>query len=192
MKNNIIQVKNKKSVNGLSLIHTSKTLSLAYYWDIDGEPTPYIDVYLNAEESQDIVNEVSKEINHVRRGKGIKKYIDRAITRAGSSNGKDNGNHGNNTSIPHRAGNDKLDRYILRKGRYFNNPSLYVKTQRADRYNRDRVNTVSSSPTRAQRKQMIEHVEDLAKRLHLDNIEIVNSVSGLEPISHSYRQLRKH
>ena len=34
--------------------------------------------------------------------------------------------------------------------------------------------------TRAQRKQMIEHVEDLAKRLHLDNIEIVNSVSGLE------------
>ena len=153
----------------------------AYYWNIDGEPIPYIDVYLNAEESQDVVNEVSKEINHVRRGKGIKKYIDRAITRAGSSNGKNNGNHGNNTSIPHRAGNDKLGGNILRKGRYFDNPSLYVKTQRADRYNREGINsTLSSSPIRAQRKQMIEHVEDLAKRLHLDNIEIVNSVSGLE------------
>lgn len=153
----------------------------AYYWNIDGEPTPYIDVYLNAEESQDVVNEVSKEINHVRRGKGIKKYIDRAITRAGSSNGKNNGNHGNNTSIPHRAGNDKLGGNILRKGRYFDNPSLYVKTQRADRYNREGINsTVSSSPAPAQRRQMVEHAENLAKRLHLDNIEIVNSVSGLE------------
>ena len=153
----------------------------AYYWNIDGEPTPYIDVYLNAEESQDVVNEVSKEINHVRRGKGIKKYIDRAITRAGSSNGKNNGNHGNNTSIPHRAGNDKLGGNILRKGRYFDNPSLYVKTQRADRYNREVTNsTVSSSPAPAHRRQMVEHAENLAKRLHLDNIEIVNSVSGLE------------
>lgn len=153
----------------------------AYYWNIDGEPTPYIDVYLNAEESQDVVNEVSKEINHVRRGKGIKKYIDRAITRAGSSNGKNNGNHGNNTSIPHRAGNDKLGGNILRKGRYFDNPSLYVKTQRADRYNREVINsTVSSSPAPAHRRQMVEHAENLAKRLHLDNIEIVNSVSGLE------------
>ena len=38
----------------------------------------------------------------------------------------------------------------------------------------------NSSPTRAQRRQMVEHAENLAKRLHLDNIEIVNSVSGLE------------
>ena len=41
-------------------------------------------------------------------------------------------------------------------------------------------NNKNKKNTRAQRKQMIEHVEDLAKRLHLDNIEIVNSVSGLE------------
>ena len=101
----------------LPLIHTSETLSLA----------PTLQKYNKI--STNNVNEVNKEINHVIRGKRIKKYIDRAIVRAGSSNSKDNGNHGNNTSMPHRAGNDKLDSNIFRKGRYFDNPSLYVKTQ---------------------------------------------------------------
>ena len=152
----------------------------AYYWNVNGEPIPYVDVYLNAEESQDVIKKIQKQNEKRRTHIGIRGYIDRAIVRAGSSNGKDNGYHGNNTSIPHRAGNDKLGGNILRKGRYFDNPSLYVKTQRADRYNRDRVNTVSSSPAPVQRRQMVEHAENLAKRLHLDNIEIVNSVSGLE------------
>ena len=153
----------------------------AYYWNIDGEPIPYIDVYLNAEESQEVVNLVNEEIKNDGKEPRVESYVNSVVRWARARQSSNNGNNGNNTSIPHRAGNDKLGGNILRKGRYFNNPSLYVKTQRADRYNRDGISsTVSSTPTPAQRRQMVEHAENLAKRLHLDNIEIVNSVSGLE------------
>ena len=61
-----------------------------------------------------------------------------------------------------------------------NIPQMFESSTLESENLRNNNNESSSSPTRAQRKQMIEHVEDLAKRLHLDNIEIVNSVSGLE------------
>ena len=151
----------------------------AYYWNINGEPIPYIDVYLNAEESQDVIRKIQR-LNEKRRVHiGIGEYIDRAIDRAENTYGDSNGSISNNESGEGSSRNDKLGRNIQRKGRYAYNPSLYVKTSRADRYTRDGINTFSS-PTRAQRRQMIEHVENLAKRLHLDNIETVNSVSGLD------------
>ncbi len=153
----------------------------AYYWNIDGEPIPYIDVYLNAEESQEVVNLVNEEIKNDGKEPRVESYVNSVVRWARTRQSSNNGNNGNNNSISSSRKIDGLDRNILRKGRYFDNPSLYVKTQRADRYNRDGINsTVSSSPAPAQRRQMVEHAENLAKRLHLDNIEIVNSVSGLE------------
>ena len=165
--------------NGEGIAYTDNHF-YAYYWNVNGEPMPYVDVYLNAEESQDIVNQINQEIKNDGKEPRVKQYINTAIGWAWTKQSSDNGNNGNNNSMPSSAEDDKLDSNILRKGRYFDNPSLYVKTQRADRYNRDRVNTVSSSPAPVQRRQMVEHAENLAKRLHLDNIEIVNSVSGLE------------
>ena len=165
--------------NGEGIAYTDNHF-YAYYWNVNGEPMPYVDVYLNAEESQDIVNQINQEIKNDGKEPRVKQYINTAIGWAWTKQSSDNGNNGNNNSMPSSAEDDKLDSNILRKGRYFDNPSLYVKTQRADRYNRDRVNTVSSTPTPAHRRQMVEHAENLAKRLHLDNIEIVNSVSGLE------------
>jgi len=61
-----------------------------------------------------------------------------------------------------------------------NIPQMFESSTLESENLRNNNNESSSSPTRVQRRQMIEHVEDLAKRLHLDNIEIVNSVSGLE------------
>lgn len=61
-----------------------------------------------------------------------------------------------------------------------NIPQMFESSTLESENLRNNNNESSSSPTRAQRKQMIEHVENLAKKLHLDNIEIVNSVSGLD------------
>ena len=153
----------------------------AYYWNIDGEPIPYIDVYLNAEESQEVVNLVNEEIKNDGKEPRVESYVNSVVRWARTKQSSNNGNNGNDNGMPSSTRNGRLDRDILRQGRYFDNPSLYVKTQRADRYNRDRVNsTISASPTPAQRRQLVEHAENLAKRLQLDNIEIVNSVSGLE------------
>ncbi len=51
---------------------------------------------------------------------------------------------------------------------------VLYRSDNEDSLNKNKVNYP------AQRRQMVEHAENLAKRLHLDNIEIVNSVSGLE------------
>lgn len=104
----------------------------AYYRNINGEPVPYASVYMNEEVSQDVVNQVNKELGNVRASERIKKYLDRGISRAWSDEAKNNANDGDNSSISNRRRNEVLGSDILRKGRYFDNPSLYVKTSRTD------------------------------------------------------------
>lgn len=104
----------------------------AYYRNINGEPVPYASVYMNEAVSQDVVNQVNKELGDVRASERIKKYLDRGISRAWSDEAKNNANDGDNSSISNRRRNEVLGSDILRKGRYFDNPSLYVKTSRTD------------------------------------------------------------
>lgn len=117
--------------DGEGIAYTDNFLS-AYYWNIDGQPIPYASVYLNRKQSQDIVNQVNQEIKDGRKDKRAKEYIDSAIEWAWISKTTNNVNNGNNNSLSNRARNGRLGSNLLRKGRYYDNPSLYVKTQRPD------------------------------------------------------------
>lgn len=117
--------------DGEGIAYTDNFL-YAYYWNIDGQPIPYASVYLNREQSQDIVNQVNQEIKDGREKEGIKQYFDRFVIRARSPKDENNANNGNNSSIPTSTNHDRLGSRLLRKRGYYNNPSLYVKTQRPD------------------------------------------------------------
>ena len=117
--------------DGEGIAYTDNFL-YAYYWNNEGDPIPFASVYLNSENSQNIVKEVINEIKNGRGNKGIKQYFDRAIARARSSYSENNANNGNNNSTSPSTNNDRLDSNISRKGRYYDSPNLYVKTQRAD------------------------------------------------------------
>ena len=108
----------------------------AYYWNINGQPIPYVSVYLNREQSQDIVNQVNQEIKDGRKDKRAKEYFDIAVARYELLQSADNADNGNHSSASDRRGNVRLGNSLLRKGRYFDRPSLYVKTRRTDEVNR--------------------------------------------------------
>lgn len=117
--------------DGEGIAYTDNFL-YAYYWNIDGQPIPYASVYLNREQSQDIVNQVNQEIKDGREDKRAKEYFDSAVKRYELFKNSDYANDGNNSSPPNRRDNMRLGNRLLRKGGYYNNPSLYVKTQRPD------------------------------------------------------------
>lgn len=117
--------------DGEGIAYTDNFL-YAYYWNIDGQPIPYASVYLNREQSQDIVNQVNQEIKDGRKDKRAKEYFDSAVKRYELFKNSDYANDGNNSSTPNRRDNMRLGNRLLRKGGYYNNPSLYVKTQRPD------------------------------------------------------------
>ncbi len=104
----------------------------AYYWNNVGDPIPFASVYLNSDNSQDVVNQVNKEIKDVRKGQRVKKYFDTAVARYEVLQSQDNANDGDNRSISNRRGNVRLGNRLLQKGKYYDSPNLYVKTQRAD------------------------------------------------------------
>ena len=104
----------------------------AYYRNINGEPVPYASVYMNEYESQDVVNQVNKELGNVRKGERTKFYFDRVAIRVGALQSENNANNGSNQNAPRSVGNSGVVQGLLRKGRYYDNPSLYVKTSRTD------------------------------------------------------------
>ena len=107
----------------------------AYYWNNEGEPIPFASVYLNSENSKQIIEQVKEEIKNDRRGKkGSRFYIDRANGLARNQQSENNASSRNDKSVRNRNGNDKLDSNLLRKGRYYDIPSLYIKAQRPDWY----------------------------------------------------------
>lgn len=117
--------------NGEGIAYTDNYF-YAYYVNNENVPIPFARVFLNAEESQDIVNQAIQEKKNGREKEGVKKYIDWAVERVRSQQGQDNANNGNNSSLQNRRRNGKLGSDLSRKGRYYGSPSLYVKTQRAD------------------------------------------------------------
>lgn len=119
----------------------------AYYWNIDGEPIPYVDVNLNGVNSQDVVKIYNKQVIENGKQRNVRESIGQLNDITRNLRSKRNDGISNNKGSSDSRRNGILGSKLLRKGRYFNNPSLYVKTQRADRYNRDGINsTVSSSP----------------------------------------------
>jgi hypothetical protein len=87
---------------------------------------------MNEYESQDVVNQVNKELGNVRKGERTKFYFDRVAIRVGALQSENNANNGSNQNAPRSVGNSGVVQGLLRKGRYYDNPSLYVKTSRTD------------------------------------------------------------
>ena len=104
----------------------------AFYRNIDGQVIPYASVYLNRNDSQDVVNETRKEIANVTKGERTKYYFDRAVVRFRAIQRENNADNGNYQSISLPVRNSGVVRRLLRKGRYYDNPHLYVKTPRTD------------------------------------------------------------
>lgn len=119
--------------NGEGVAYTDNYF-YAYYLNIGGQVIPFASVYLNSLESQEVVNQVKQEIKNGRKKEGIKQYFDRAFIRARSLRSQDNADNGDNNGLSSPTNDGRLDAGLLRKGRYYDRPSLYVKTQRVDRF----------------------------------------------------------
>lgn len=183
------------AVNNFGLEHDGEGITYtdnyfyAYYYNIDGVPIPYASVYLNADVSQDLIKEIQDEINRRGVAQRMQVYYNRVVGMLQNKPHKDRHYNSNNHSIPSRRGNVALFGKLRRKGRYFYNPSLYVKTGRADgngrgggRIDEDTLRqganaTTLSRPTVA---SLQAHAQNLVERLHLPNVEIVTDASQLE------------
>ena len=99
--------------------------------------TTFASVYLNAEESQDVVSKYNQQTNESGEQRRVRGYLDRANAFARNIQSERNAEFSNNKSASNTRRNDSLGSDISRKGRYFDHPSLYVKTQRVDRYGLD-------------------------------------------------------
>lgn len=119
--------------NGEGVTYTDNFF-YGYYRNINGDAIPFASVYLNRQESQDVVNKVSKEIGNGREEGGIKKYIDTAIERYEFLQNQNYAYNGNNSGVSNRGGNVRLGDSLLQKGRYYYRPDLFVKARRADRF----------------------------------------------------------
>lgn len=106
----------------------------AYYQNNDGNAIPFASVYLNSLESQVVVNQINQEIKDGRQKEGIKQYLDRAVVRARGIKSQNNADYGDNNNLSSATNDGRLVSGLLRKGRYYDRPSLYVKTQRVDRF----------------------------------------------------------
>ena len=95
---------------------------------------PFASVYLNAEESQDVVSKYNQQTNESGEDRRVRGYLDRANAFARNIQSERNAEFSTNKSSSNIRRNDSLGSDISRKGRYFDRPSLYVKTQRVDRF----------------------------------------------------------
>lgn len=181
------------AVNNFGIEHDGEGIAYtdnylyAYYYNIDGVAIPYASVYLNADVSQDLIKEIQDD------PQGNKVEPNWFIIQLRNEYAKSRNNNGYNSGLRNRRRNGTFRSNILRKGRYLDNPSLYVKTGRADgngrgeRGGRGRIDedtlrqgasaTNSSRPTVA---SLQAHAEKLVERLHLTNVEIVTDASQLE------------
>lgn len=107
----------------------------AYYRNINGEPVPYASVYMNEAASQDVVNAILKKIKD-EGDRDIRGWFDRVDEGVRNVESENNVISGADKESSNTSANGKMGAKLSRKGRYFDNPSLYVKTSRADRGNR--------------------------------------------------------
>lgn len=95
---------------------------------------PFASVYLNAEESQDVVSKYNQQTNESGEQRRVRGYLDRANAFARNIQSERNAEFSTNKSASNTRRNDSLGSDISRKGRYFDRPDLFVKTQRVDRF----------------------------------------------------------
>jgi hypothetical protein len=118
--------------DGEGIAYTDKYF-YAYYWNIEGEPIPFIRINLKAKDSREVIEEISKKYYNDKGRKRIDRYIHHALERFRSRKSASSNLHSHNSSVQSASRNDRLGSHLLRKGEYHDNRSLYVKTQRTDR-----------------------------------------------------------
>lgn len=115
--------------NGEGIAYTDNYF-YAYYRSIDGQPIPFASVYMNKDDSQDIVNTILKAKRNGEKT-GIRRYFDRAYERARHISGKNDGDLGTNKELSNPRRNDRMDSELSRYGAYYDSPELFVKSTRA-------------------------------------------------------------
>ena len=118
--------------DGEGIAYTDKYF-YAYYWNIEGGPIPFIRINLKAKDSREIIETISKKYYNDKGRKRIDRYINHAIERSWSRESASGNLHRHNSSMQSASRNGRLGSHLLRKGEYYDNRSLYVKTQRTDR-----------------------------------------------------------
>lgn len=122
-----------KSLRGRLFIACSDNLLFLISTYINGQVIPFASVYLNADESQDVVYRVNQELANNAEQRRVREYFDRAYELARNIKNENNAIIGSDKGASYSRRNDSLGSNISRKGRYYNSPSLYVKTKRTDR-----------------------------------------------------------
>lgn len=130
--------------NGEEVAYTDNYF-YTYYRSIDGQPIPFASVYMNKDESQDIVNTILKAKRNGEK-RGIRRYFDRAYERARHISGKNDGDLGTNKELSNPRRNDRLDSELSRYGAYYDSPELFVKSKRT--YKGSRINYSLITPER--------------------------------------------
>lgn len=103
----------------------------AYYRNIDGEAVPYVQINLNAEQSQDLVNKIQNDLEgtiHQR----VEQSFDTVAGIVGREQTKGNSGNDAHTSSLNSTRGSRLANDISRKGTYLDSPSLFVKGKRID------------------------------------------------------------
>ena len=128
--------------NGEGIAYTDNYF-YAYYRSIDGQPIPFASVYMNKDESQDIVNTILKAKRNGEKT-GIRRYFDRAYERARHIGSKNDGNLGTDKKLSNPRRNDRVDSELSQYGAYYDSPELFVKSTRA--YKGSKINYSLISP----------------------------------------------
>lgn len=157
--------------DGEGVVYTANYF-YAYYRNIDGEPIPFASAYMNEDESQDVVNAIKERIKDGK-GKTTRDWLDWLDEVIRSARSENDAIVGSNKDSSNTRRNGRVGGELSRKGRYYYNPSLYVKTQRTNRldyedivrgeyYSRDQhyLNAVDNGDLETAQKDVIEAAED--------------------------------
>ncbi|MBR5585139.1 MAG: hypothetical protein IKW36_02730 [Alistipes sp.] len=128
--------------NGEGIAYTDNYF-YAYYRNINGEPIPYASVYMNEYESQDVVNAILKKIKD-EGDRDIRGWFDRIDEGVRNVESENDAISGTNKELSNTSSIGKMGAKLSRKGRYYDNPSLYSKVKRADSGSRGRGKVVYS------------------------------------------------
>lgn len=153
----------------------------AYYRNASGEAVPFVSVYLNEYESQDVVNYVKDEIENDERGneQTIRETI---AKRFGSDPDTGYGIDGRDGSVSSASRDGILGGHLLRKGRYADAPELFRKGKRAYRTKAEYTDSQRAIAAQAQTlstAEIEEYINEVAKSLP-EGVKVVvtNSVES--------------
>ena len=153
----------------------------AYYRNTSGEAVPFVSVYLNEYESQDVVNYVKDEIENDERGneQTIRETI---AKRFGSDPDTGYGIDGRDGSVSSASRDGILGGHLLRKGRYADAPELFRKGKRAYRTKAEYTDSQRVIAAQAQTlstAEIEEYINEVAKSLP-EGVKVVvtNSVES--------------